>query len=88
MMEDLKVLPLRSGTGGMMPPHNFYSAEYWKNLFRAKDKKNKQYPRKEKLKLSLFVEDMILYAENSQVHTHTHTHTVRIYNKTQKNCKV
>ena len=31
---------------------------------------------KEDVKLSLFIDDTILYVENSRLHTHTHTHTL------------
>jgi len=30
---------------------------------------------KEKVKLSLFTDNMILYIDNFRLHTHTHTHT-------------
>ena len=64
----LKVFPLRSGTDKDVCLRPFYSTEcqMFYPMQLLKNKKTRHPNWKEKAKLSLFAEDMIIYVENSK----------------------
>jgi len=61
--EKPKVFPLKSGT--RIPTHHFYSHSIGSPGHNNQTKRNEGIPyRREEVKLSLYVDDMILYTEN------------------------
>lgn len=73
----LKTLSLKSGTRQRCLPSPLFLTLYWKSQQSNQAIKIKEkHPHwNTRIKLSLFVNDMILYKENHIEYTHTHTHT-------------
>ena len=61
--EKLKAFPLRSGTRQGYPFSPLFT-QFWKSQIQQSEKKKKRNPDWKEVKLSSFVDDVILYVEN------------------------